>query len=371
MRIAIDARAIEKNMTGIGRYLFDLLNGIPQIDNINEYVLFSTVALNGIDKNFYNNIILKSLNIYKKLFSPLWLNYVLGNYLLDNKFDLFFSPNNLCPLKKSLRLKKIITIHDVMFKIDKNYYSFYYRNYLNLLLSRAIAAADKIITVSECSKKDLMEYYRIPEDKIKVIYEAADSKFKPIVIEDKLEQKLRLKYKISGKFVLYVGLIENRKNILGILKIADISIEENINLKFVLIGKPGYGFNNIKNEIEKRKKNVIYLNYVSDEDLPLIYNLAKIFIFPSFYEGFGLPVLESMQSGIPVITSNRSSLPEIVQNFGIMHNPEDIAGFSQSIKLLLQNNILYREYCSKSLLGAARFNQYLLVQDHLKLFMDL
>ncbi len=371
MRIAIDARALEKNMTGIGRYLFDLLNGIPQIDNKNEYVLFSTVALNGIDQNFYNNIILKSLNNYKKLFSPFWLNYVLGNYLLYNKFDLFFSPNNLCPLNKSLKLKKIITIHDVMFKIDKSYYSYYYRNYLNLLLSRAIAEADKVITISECSKIDIMKYYRISENKIKVIHRAADSKFKPRIIEDKLEQKIRLKYKISGKFVLYVGLIENRKNILGILKIADLFIEENIDLKFVLIGKPGYGFNNIKSEIEKRQKNVIYLNYISDEDLPLLYNLAKIFIFPSLYEGFGLPVLESMQSGIPVITSNTSSLPEIVQDFGIMHDPDDIDGFSQSIKSLLRNNILYSEYCSRSLLGAERYTQYLLINDHVKLFMDL
>lgn len=92
MRIAIDARSIEKSMTGIGRYLYDLINGIPKIDNKNEYVLFSTVTLNGVDTNFYKNVVLKSSNINKKFFSPFWLNLILGKYLLENKFDLFFLP---------------------------------------------------------------------------------------------------------------------------------------------------------------------------------------------------------------------------------------------------------------------------------------
>jgi glycosyltransferase involved in cell wall biosynthesis len=370
MKIAIDARSIERKMTGIGRYLYDILDGIPEFDNKNEYILFSTTPLKDINKNFYNNIVLKNLSINKKLFSPFWLNNILGNYLQKNNFNVFFSPNNLCPLKLNQKIKKIITIHDIMFKFDKSYYSFFYRNYLNVMLKKSINVSDKIITISQNSKRDILKYYDVNEAKIAVIYRASNPKFKYRALNEFDSKSLKIKYGLSDNFVLYVGLIENRKNISAILKIADNCTSRKKNLKFVLIGRAGYGFKKIKKEIDEHRENVIYLDFVSDEDLPFLYNMAKVFIFPSFYEGFGLPVLEAMQSGLPVITSNLSSLPEIVKDYGVMHAPDDIDNFSKSILDLLNDNNKYKESCLRAIKGSSRFNQADLVKSHIQIFTN-
>jgi glycosyltransferase involved in cell wall biosynthesis len=371
MLIAIDARVLEKGMSGIGRYLSDLLKAIPQIDFKNQYFLFSTIPLLNYNKNFYQNIILDKFKFRTKLYSPFWLNFILSKYLEKNKFDLFFSPNNLCPLYNSFGIKKIITIHDVMFRINKNYYSIYYRNYLNLLLKKSISSADRIITISESSKRDIIKYFNLKNERIKVIYGAADLRFKFRPLSEIDCEYYKRKYLLPQNYILYVGLIENRKNINIILNAADICKAKNIEISFVLIGKSGFGFKEIKKNIDKCRNNLLCLNYVDDEDLPFLYNMAKFFIFPSFYEGFGLPVLEAMQSGIPVLTSNTSSLPEIVNTYGIMHDPNDTNGFVYSILNLLGDKVLYNDYCRKSLIGAKRFNQKKLVIEHVNLFNQI
>ena len=368
MRIAVDARVLERKMTGIGRYLMDFVSTVEKIDHSNEYILFSTLPLQNINKNYFQNVVLNKYKVNNKLYSPFWLNFILKKYLLKNNYDLFFSPNNLCPVGNSINFKRVVTIHDVQFKIDNKYYSFYYRNYLNLVLKQAINAADKIITISNSSKRDLIKYFNIGEDKIQVIYRAADPKFRKRDPDKNIADGIRMKYKLPNNYLLYVGVIDNRKNIYSIIKISDKISALYPDVKFVLIGKPHYGYDNIKREIDKRKNSIIYLEYVNDDDLPYIYNMAKIFLFTSFYEGFGLPVLEAMQSGIPVITSNTSSLPEIVGDNGIMHDPNDIEGFVGSILFLLENGKKYKEYCDKALIGSKYFNTQNIIKKHVELF---
>lgn len=370
MKIAIDARVIERKMTGIGRYLLDIINNIKKFDKENEYVLFSTVPLKNITDNYFDNIVLNKYKIRDKLYSPFWLNFILKEYLIKNKFDLFFSPNFLCPLGKYINFRRIITVHDVLFKIDKNFFSFYYRNYMNFFLKYSINASDKIITISECSKNDLMNYYKFNENKIKIIYSSADPRFKYRELTELDSIQIREKYKLPLLYVLYVGVIDNRKNISTIIKIADVLKIKKPELKFVLIGKPHYGFGKLINEIRKRE-NIIYLEYVPDDDLPYIYNLAKLFLFTSYYEGFGIPVLEAMQSGIPVISSNSSSLPEVIGDSGIMHEPDDVDGFANSILFLLENEKLYNEYCNKSIERAKNFNLDNMVLKHLDIFKSI
>lgn len=371
MRIAIDARVIERKMTGIGRYLDDLLNGLTDHDSVNEYTLFTTVPLEKYNKEYYRNVVLDKLKFNSKMYSPLWLNFVLKNHLLENNFDVFFSPNNLCPAVSSGKLKSVITIHDIMFKMDKNYYSALYRTYLNIMLGSSVKSASKIITISEYSKKDIIKYYGVNKDKLDVIYRAAHPKFRLRSPNEYDWVALKSKYGLKENFIMYVGLIENRKNISGILRIADICRSKRNDFQLVLVGRPGYGFSEIKKEIDNRTDNVSYLNYVDDKDLPLLYNSAKIFLFPSYYEGFGLPVLEAMQSGVPVVTSNTSSLPEIVDGFGIMHQPNDIKSFAESIIKLLDDSNYYNECRKNSIEGAKRFSQAKLVKEHIGILNNL
>lgn len=368
MKIAIDARVIERKMTGIGRYLLDIISNLEQIDRNNEYYLFSTLPLENINTNYFHNIVLNKYKVNDKIYSAFWLNIILKEYLIKNNFDLFFSPNILCPVGSAINFKRIVTIHDVLFKIDKRFYSFYYRNYLNILLKQSIKVVDRVITISDCSKKDLIKYFNIDANKIKIIYRAADPKFRIREVDNARTESLRLKYKLPINYLLYVGVIDNRKNIYSIINISDKIKTLYPDIKIVLIGKPHHGFENIKREIDKRENSIIYLKYVNDDDLPYIYNMAKIFLFTSFYEGFGLPVLEAMQSGIPVITSNTSSLPEIVGENGIMHDPNDIDGFVSSILLLLGNEKKYKEYCDKAFEGSKCFNVQNIVKNHIEIF---
>ncbi len=318
MRIGIDARVLEKRMTGIGRYLLDILRGLILYDNSNEYFLFSCTEI-PVENDFYHKIKTGKSFLPSKIYAPLWLNIILPKYLKRYNIDIFFTVNHLIPIRGIKNIKTIAAVHDLAHKINKDFHPLSYRSYLDLFLPSSMRKSDSILTVSESSKKDIINYFNIMPSKIEVIYQAADSKFSPGNVSEDKGLYLHQKYNLPGKYILFVGAIEKRKNIEGILKISDLVHNKNNIVKTVLIGKPGHNFRIIDSEIKKREKYVTYLNYVDDEDLPAIYKQAFLFIFPSFYEGFGIPPLEAMQIGLPVLASNVSSLPEVVGNGGILH----------------------------------------------------
>ena len=359
MNIGIDARVLENKMSGIGRYLLDILKGISLYDSENKYTLFSTREILSTYKQDFqlNNFTLVNSGnkiVPSKLFSPFWLNFVLPKLIEENKIDVFFSPNNLLPAKK-LKSKSIITVHDIFHLINKKYHPFFYRIYLNFQLPISIKNSDSIITISETSKNDLIRFFKIDPEKIKVFYRAANPKFKPLKLSSEEINRLKKKLILPEKFLLFVGVIENRKNIIGILRIADILFNRRQDVKFLLVGKPGHGFKEIYSEIIRRK-NVIYLSYIEEEDIVSIYNLAFLFIFPSFYEGFGLPPLEAMHCGIPVLCSNIPALREVVGTNGFLRDPQDYNAFADDITSLLKNPDLYAEMKVRSINQSKKFS---------------
>jgi glycosyltransferase involved in cell wall biosynthesis len=226
-----------------------------------------------------------------------------------------------------------------------------------------------IVTISESSKRDIIRFYNVPEEKIKVIYEAAEDDFQPRNLSEFEKIKLREKYNLPEKFILYIGVLEERKNIEGIIKIADL-IEEKTKVPILLFGRIGHRGNQYLKEIKKRK-NIQYKGFVDNKDLPYIYNLATIFLFPSFYEGFGLPVLEAMQSGVPVLTSNTSSLPEIVGEAGLMHEPRDYENFAKDIIKLLEDKNFYDKMKNKGLEQAKKFSWEKTTKELVNLFNQI
>jgi glycosyltransferase involved in cell wall biosynthesis len=356
MKIGIDVRVLERKMTGVGRYLLNILKNLPECDNQNDYFLFSYGKLPRYEKERIKSIpTLKFApqGIFQKTISPFWLNFVLPRCLEKYKIDLFFSPNHFLPIRK-IKPKSIIVIHDVFHKIDRNFHPLYYRKYADFLLKRAVKNSELIIAVSESSKRDIVRFYNVPEEKIKVIYEAAEDAFQPRDLSEIEKRKLREKYNLPEKFILYIGVLEERKNIEGIIKIADL-IKDKTETPIFLFGRIGYKGNQYIKEIKKRR-NIHYKGFVENQDLPYIYNLATIFLFPSFYEGFGLPVLEAMQSGVPVLTSNISSLPEIVGEAGLMHEPRDFENFAKDIIKLLEDRNFYDKMKNKGLEQAKKFS---------------
>jgi glycosyltransferase involved in cell wall biosynthesis len=366
MKIGIDARVLDRPITGTGRYLLNILKELPNHDTNNEYFVFSNSELQ-IDKSFYTIISHKPTALPVKLFSPIWLNSTLPRLLTENKVDLLFEPNVILPLVNLGNVKCISVVHDVIFKIYKEYYPFIYRQYLSLLLPPSLIKSDAVITVSDLSKNDIIKYYQIAERKIHVSHNTALEHFKPRNYECLDSFKTLQKYSLPSKYLLYVGAIERRKNILGLIKILDLLGDKRSDLKLVMVGKTGYDADSIMPEILKRKNSIRYFDFVDDEALPYIYNSAFAFIFPSFYEGFGIPPLEAMQSGVPVLSSNTPALLEVVGEGGLLRNPNDYMGFVNDILALENDSALYSMMKLKALDQSKKFN----IKTTTKLIVDV
>ncbi|MCD6094334.1 glycosyltransferase family 4 protein, partial [bacterium] len=372
-KIGIDASFLKREITGVGRYLRNILNHLVSIDKENQYFLFCP----GKIASDYQKMGYKIINTGEsrfcssKLYFPFWIFFTLPFALRKNKVDIFWQPHHfLPPFGLFKKTKYLITVHDLIPKIDKDYRDFTYRLYLNLLLPQSIKKSVKIITISENSKKDIMRFYNLPKEKIEVIYEAADKRFKPRGKDQiNLLTKIRERYHLPEEFILYISKIEKRKNIEGIIRIADILKRKN-KIKFILFGKLGFRGRQLLREIKKRD-NMSYKGFLDEKDIPYIYNLSKIFLFPSFYEGFGLPVLEAMQSGVPVLASNTSSLKEVVGDGGIMHNPTDYEAFAKDIIRLLKDNRFYEKIRERGISQAKKFSWERSAKKLVKIFNEL
>lgn len=333
MKVGIDARLLERRMTGVGRYLSNIVRYLSGEGYHNEYILYTQDSLiNQFSDNVCNTTVSSGIpRRFSRLRSAFWYHVILPEVLRRDKIDVFLAPNAILPLGNT-GAKNIVVIHDVFQMINKNFHPFVFRIYASFFLRRAIRKADKVITVSEASKRDIVKFLKISETMVCVIYEAADERFSPRDISHMDRARLCAKYSLPSEFIFYVGVIEERKNIACILEVADRMQDK----FFVLAGRIGYRGNIYAKEIGRRD-NMRHIDFVEEEDLPLLYNLASVFFFPSYYEGFGLPPLEAMQSGVPVVASNISSLPEVVGDGGILLSPDDTLGFVEAISKILRD----------------------------------
>ncbi|MGA7160721.1 MAG: glycosyltransferase family 1 protein [Bacteroidota bacterium] len=357
MNIGIDARVLERKMTGIGRYLQDLLRHIPDVDGENTYYLFGYGEVKvGMDRACAISTAPRFIS--SKLYSPFWLFKVLPNELRKYDIDVLFSPNFLAPPKKrSDGWKSIPVICDTFLKIGKKYFSAAYSIYVDSILKRSITKSDAIVTISQHSKKDIIRYYGVPEQKIHVIYPSADERFNPRQMDPSHRNEVAERFKLPAEFILCVGVVEVRKNIIGLTRVADILRKRGVHIPVVLIGRPGFGFKKIMREVTARE-NFLYLSHVEERDLPDIYRMASVFVFPSYYEGFGIPPLEAMQSGTPVVASNTSSLPEVLGEAGRMFHPDDAAGFAEEIVRLLEDRAYHQARSESGIAQARRFSPH-------------
>lgn len=253
MKIGIDARLLERKITGIGRFLIILLENFPLYDKNNEYFLFTYDKVD-FKPEYFKNIPTIKIFLPQKLFSPIWCNFILPYYLKKNKIDVLFSVNQVVPLIKIKNCKYISVVHDVIYKADPVFLPFIYRKYLQLFAYFSIKVSDIIITVSEYSKADILKHYKkVFPDKIKVVHQSANKLFQPKLIPSEEKELLKKQFGLTEKIILYVGMLENRKNILTILKIADMFINEREELSFVLVGKIGYGGKKLNLKYKKEK----------------------------------------------------------------------------------------------------------------------
>ncbi|MPT31353.1 MAG: glycosyltransferase family 1 protein [Chryseobacterium sp.] len=271
------------------------------------------------------------------------------------------------PLKwNSKPIKKIVTIHDLIFERFPEYYTWIDRKIHFWKFKKASFSADKIIAISEQTKQDIIHYLKIPESKIEVVYQGCHASFKEKQSEEILDH-IKEKFSLPEKFLLNVGTIEPRKNLLNIIKAL-----KDTEIPLVVVGtkKPKY-FRSIEKEIEKSKIKVQFLSGVSMEELAGIYKLAEIFIYPSFFEGFGIPVIEALFSETVVITSNTSCLPEAGGPDSVYVNPYNVNDIKAKILFLWENESERKRRAEKSLQFVQKFNDEVIANEMMKVYESL
>jgi len=345
MKIGFDGKRVTQNFTGLGNYSRYVLKVLAKYYPENQYSVFIPApAQKPLSLLKYPSIHFQTPK--NQLLNFFWRSIGVVKDLKNEKIDLFHGLSNEIPLglKKS-GIPSVVTIHDLIFYRYPKYYPYFDRKIYELKVRYASEHANKIIAVSEQTKKDLINLFNVDETKIEVIYQNCDPIFTSRVSE---EEKSRIKsaYKLPEEFLLNVGTIENRKNSLLIVKALK---RLDINTHLVIIGKETPYTQVVKDFITNNNltSRVHFLKNVPFQDLPGIYQQASIFIYPSEFEGFGIPVVEALSSGIPVIAAKGSCLEEAGGNDSIYVDPNDSKELANQINLI-KNNKEKREFMIRS-----------------------
>lgn len=392
MKIAINVQFLNKPNTGTGQYLINLLKVLLEIDKDNEYILYLD---DKTDFDFSNSLSKVKIKIVKVPFytrddlirKTLWEKFVFPNAVKKDKVDLVWSP--YFSVSRFRDIQHIMTIHDVIYRIFPQYipnirWKIYYK-----LAENAARRADQILTISECSKNDIVKFLGIREEKIKTVYlgrpkiplipplrngESGDSPFekggrpasvKTTAGEGILENK---------KYILYLGGFDYRKNVVTLLQAYKKFSESHLDIYLAIVGKlPEYSnslvpdLKGVVSELGLNEK-VIFPGYISDEDLPIYFKNAEVFVFPTLYEGFGLPVLEAMSYSCPVVSSHNSSIPEVAGDAAILVDPNNIEDVTNAICKVVDNKVLRQTMIQKGLENAQIFSWGKCARETLEVF---
>jgi glycosyltransferase involved in cell wall biosynthesis len=351
MRVGIDARLVYYSQAGIGQYIFHLVNGLAQVDHENEYVL--------LQSRKDDTTILEQPNFRRiSLWTPSHHRlerYSLNVELMRLGLDVLHSPDFIPPHRPNC--KSVITVHDLAFLLYPHFLTRESARYYGHI-DQAVRWTDHIISVSESTKRDTIQHLGVPEEKITVVYEAANPIFRPID-RDEAREQVRNRHGLDHPFILFVSTIEPRKNVPTLLRAMWQLIEcykEDMHL--VLAGGKGWLFEDAFAVVEELKLDdrVQFVGRVSSEDLLYLYNAAEMLAHPAFYEGFGLPPLEAMACGLPVVVSNVASLPEVVGDAGLLVDPHGVDELTVGMWRILNDGELAQELREKGLRQAARFS---------------
>lgn len=350
MRICLDLRPILAYPTGIGRMAHNLLLALQSIDSENHYlVLRRDEVYTPIPSK--PNFEIMPCNIGQ--YSPK-MHVEIPKILKRHKIDLYFSPYFVVPFW--LPCPSVITIHDMIFSVFPRLLSPPEWLVYQLLMRKSLASSSAVTAVSNCTREDVLKYFPTTRaDKVYVIHSGIGDQFQPVVNES-MHNNFRLKYHLPEKYLCYVGNYKAHKN-LGRLVSAFAQIKNSVSHQLVLLDNPGADCIKLKAQVQSSKlqDRIYFCGGLADSDLALFYSCADLFVFPSLYEGFGLPPLEAMACGTQVITSNTSSLPEVVGDAGIMIDPYNVEELAEAMLRVLRDPDLRQKMRAKGLERAKLF----------------
>lgn len=377
MRIAVDARPLlAKQISGIPEYTGRLIDALatahPEVDWQLFYSGWRQRPDNWLNLKEKPNISWHPLKCPNKLINgAAWL---FDRPRLDKycPADVWLLPHfNFTPLTG--RIPTVLTIHDLSFLRQPEFFSWRRRFWhASLHLPRLINKVDRIVAISENTKRDLMELLAVPEEKITVIYSAANPDFQPIAPSDPRLVNCRQKYDLPKRFILSLATCEPRKNLVNIIRAYDNLRQRCSELKdcpLVIAGGQGWKQGAAKRAWRQSvyRSDIHWLGYLSADELPALYNLASLIVYPSFYEGFGLPVLEAMACGRPVITAAATALPEVAGTAALLVDPADSQALSRAMEQVLTDRQLAEQLAQAGLQQAGQFSWSKTAEEYWKL----
>jgi len=368
MNIGFDAKRAYHNGTGLGHYSRTLIRSLAEYFPQHEYYLFNPKPSDLFQlKGSNTHEILPSGFLYKTL-SSVWRSKWVTNDLEKLNIDIYHGLSNEIPLDiDTSDIRSVVTIHDIIFERFPGQYSKIDVEIYKRKFKYACDHADKVIAISQQTKKDIMEFYKTPEEKITVCYQSCNPAFGQAVNE-KVKQQIREKYSLPAEYFLYVGSIIERKNLLGICKSIYL-LRNDLTIPLVVIGDGTKYMQKVKDFIKQNglESQVIFLcenslakvasSFLRAEDFPAIYQMAIAMIYPSFFEGFGIPVLESLWSRLPVITSNVSSLPEAGGDGAYYVDPNSSEEIAEGMKRIYSDKAFAETLREKGWQHAQNFTQ--------------
>lgn len=357
MKIGFDAKRAFLNHTGLGNYSRSVITSLAHYFPENEYFLYTPKSVQDARTAALalgSNLLIRQPAI--PLFKSLWRSRLVVPQLRKDRLDLYHGLSHEIPagLQKT-NIRSVVTMHDLIFLRYPQYYKLADRKIYEAKFRYACSHADKIVAISEQTKRDIHSYFNVPEDKIEVIYQSCDALFTHQQPAETLK-KVKEKYRLPDQYLLSVGTVEERKNLLLIVQ-ALVLLPATV--KLVVVGKGKAYLEKVKTFIaaQNLEDRVLFLENIPFTELPAIYQLAGIFIYPSEFEGFGIPILEALYSGIPVIAATGSCLEEAGGPDSIYIHPTDQEGLAKAVQQIQSNETLRANMIDAGKKYAAQFTE--------------
>lgn len=374
MRIGFDGKRAVQNNTGLGNYSRFIVDVLSRFYQSNEYILYAPKPKENKNLNTIlqraNTQVIYPASAFRKKFSAIWRVWGITKQLKEDKLDIYHGLSNELPLSiKKSHIKSIVTIHDLIFLRYPQFYKWIDRHIYAYKFRKACENCNRIIAISEMTKRDIISYFHIDEQKIEVVYQGCDPVFHSPMAEN-VKADIRRKYNLPARYILNVGSIESRKNLLLIVKALKY-IRKDISL--VAVGKKTPYTDEIEKYIEENglTNRVLILNKVPFSDLPGIYQNASIFVYPSFFEGFGIPIIEAIHSNLPVIAATGSCLEEAGGADSIYIDPNDEKELAEKINLVLSSPELAQSMIAKGKEYVKRFSDETIAKDVMTVYNKL
>ncbi len=365
MHIGIDYTAAVHQRAGIGRYARGIVSGLARQHTEHSFVLLVTggeAEASPLGQNpdpaLGASFRVRRLPLSLRLWTIIWhrLRIPLPVEVFTGPVDVFHSPDYVLPPVR--RAKKVVTVHDLSFLRYPEGAEPSLRRYLSAVVPRCASEADVVLADSENTRQDVVELLGLPSRKVDVVYPGVDQRFTVIQEREVLERVKEL-YRLSYPFILSVGTLEPRKNLIVLLEAYSmLKDRHHLPHRLVIAGREGWLYEGVFRRVEQLSltEEVVFLGFVPDEHLPGLYTLADVLAFPSVYEGFGLPPLEAMACGTPVVTSDCSSLPEVVGEAGLLVPADDPEALAEAIGRVLDDSKLREDLVRRGLARAAEFS---------------